>query len=149
MISSFEVKNEEAMLALGEKIGKELTRGVFFALSGDLGAGKTVFIRGLARGLGIKGRVCSPTFTVMCQYRGRMALNHFDLYRITEDDCIEAGFDDFFFDPDAVNAVEWSERLSEFPENTVKVNIIKTGETERKVEFNDECGILAFLGNEK
>lgn len=137
------------MLALGEKIGKGLDRGAFFALFGDLGAGKSVFIRGLARGLGVEGRICSPTFTVMCRYEGRRMLNHFDLYRISEEDCIEAGFDDFFFDPEAVNAVEWSERLSEFPENTVKVNIKKTGETERLVELFDEHGLLAFLRNEK
>ena len=131
------------MIALGEKIAKSLKRGAFIALSGDLGAGKTVFVKGLARGLQVKERVVSPTYTIMCQYFGIKELYHFDLYRITEDDCYDSGFDDFFFDVNAVCAVEWSERLTSFPDHLMTVHIEKTGETTRRVTVNDEKSLLS------
>ena len=93
-----DLNSEADTIALGEKIAKNLKKGAFIALSGDLGAGKTVFVKGLAKGLDIKERIVSPTYTIMCQYFGNKELYHFDLYRITEDDCYESGFDDFFFD---------------------------------------------------
>lgn len=142
-----DLKDENSTLLLGETIGKQLTSGIFFALNGDLGAGKTVFVRGLARGLNISGRITSPTFTVMCEYTGRMPLYHFDLYRLTEGDFFE--FEDYLFDPNAVVAVEWSERMTEFPENTVSININKTESGTRTAEICDSCGLLSFLGDFK
>lgn len=127
---------------MGEKIAKSIRRGAFIALRGELGAGKTVFVKGLARGLNVKERVVSPTFTVMCQYFGDKELYHFDLYRVTEDDCCAMGFDDFFFDETVICAVEWSERLSYLPDNTLEITIDKTGENSRRVTVKDEHGIM-------
>lgn len=127
---------------LGEKIAKGLSSGCFIALEGDLGAGKTVFVKGLALGLNIGARVVSPTFTIMCQYSGVRPLYHFDLYRVTEDECYSMGFDDFFFDSNAICAVEWSERLSYFPKKTVTILLEKTGENSRKATITDNYGIL-------
>lgn len=138
----FNLYSEADTIALGEKIGKNLIKGAFIALSGDLGAGKTVFVKGLAKGLGIDERIVSPTYTIMCQYFGKKELYHFDLYRITEDDCYDSGFDDFFFDENAVCAVEWSERLSSFPKHKMTVHIEKISENERKATVTDDNNLL-------
>ncbi len=138
----FDLSCEADTLALGVKIAENLKSGAFIALSGDLGAGKTVFVKGLAEGLGIRERVTSPTYTVMCQYFGKKELCHFDLYRITEDDCYSMGFDDFFYDESIVCAVEWSERLSSLPPHLLSVNIIKTGENSRRAEITVENGLF-------
>ena len=137
-----DLNSEADTIALGEKIAKNLKKGAFIALSGDLGAGKTVFVKGLAKGLDIKERIVSPTYTIMCQYFGNKELYHFDLYRITEDDCYESGFDDFFFDENAICAVEWSERLTSFPENKMDVIIEKTGVNTRKATVIDDKNLL-------
>ena len=133
---------EAATLNLGEKIAKNLKNGCFFALKGELGAGKTVFVKGLAKGLSIKTRVTSPTFTIMCQYSGARELYHFDLYRVTEDDCYQMGFDDFFFDKNSFCAVEWSEHLTYLPKNTVSITLEKTSQESRRAIIDDEFDIL-------
>ena len=138
----FDLCGEADTVALGAKLAENLKNGAFIALSGELGAGKTVFVKGLAKGLSVKERVVSPTYTVMCQYFGKKELYHFDLYRVTEDDCYDMGFDDFFFDENAVCAVEWSERLSFLPPNTMSVHIEKTGENSRRITVTDEKGLL-------
>ncbi len=138
----FDLSSEADTLALGAKIAENLKNGAFIALSGDLGAGKTVFVKGLAEGLGIKERVTSPTYTVMCQYFGKKELCHFDLYRITENECYSMGFDDFFYDESIICAVEWSERLTSLPPHTLNVCLIKTGENSRRAEITDENGLL-------
>ena len=138
----FNVLGESETLAVGKKIAQALKNGAFIALSGDLGAGKTVFVKGLAEGLDIKERILSPTYTVMCQYFGKKELCHFDIYRVSEEDCINMGFDDFFYDDTVVCAVEWSERLSEFPPHTLRVDIKKTGEDTRQITVDDEKGLL-------
>jgi tRNA threonylcarbamoyl adenosine modification protein YjeE len=99
-------------------------------------------VKGLAKGLNVKERVVSPTYTIMCQYFGDKMLCHFDLYRITEDDCYNMGFDDFFFDENVICAVEWSERLTDLPENILRVDIQKTGESTRKITVVDEKSII-------
>lgn len=138
----YNLKNEEQTVDLGQRLAKKLNSGVFIALSGDLGAGKTVFVKGIAKGLNIKERVVSPTYTVMCQYFGDKMLCHFDLYRVNEDDCYDMGFEDFFFDENVVSAVEWSERLTVLPQAVLKVYIEKTGESTRKITIEDEKDIL-------
>lgn len=134
--------NENDTFCLGENVAKKLKSGAFIALKGDLGAGKTVFVKGLAKGLDISSCIQSPTFTLMCQYFGKRQLCHFDLYRITEDDCCSLGFDDFFYDKNIVCAVEWSERLSSFPRHTLSVELIKTGENTRKAIIDDPNSLL-------
>ncbi|MBR4099032.1 MAG: tRNA (adenosine(37)-N6)-threonylcarbamoyltransferase complex ATPase subunit type 1 TsaE [Clostridium sp.] len=99
--------------ALGERLGQALDPGAVLAYTGDLGAGKTAFTRGLARGLGVKDRVTSPTFTIVNEYEGgRLPLFHFDLYRLGgEDELFEIGWEDYLA-RGGVCAVEWSENAA-------------------------------------
>jgi tRNA threonylcarbamoyladenosine biosynthesis protein TsaE len=127
--------------ALGEKFGRAASSGWVIALSGDLGAGKTQFVRGLARGLGISGRVHSPTFTLVNEYGGgRLKLFHLDLYRLeTAEQILSAGIEEFF-NPDGVAVMEWAERIADCglqiaDLKNVKIEIV--GETERKIIYDD------------
>lgn len=87
--------------------------GLVIAFRGDLGAGKTVLAKGIARGLGVEDEVTSPTFTVVSEYQGRLRLHHIDAYRLSgPDDFIEIGGEDLLFDREAVCLVEWSERIA-------------------------------------
>src|SRR5450631_3028823 len=98
--------------SLGEQFGRTAECGFVFALSGDLGAGKTQLVKGLARGLGISARVHSPTFTLVNEYGGgRLKLFHLDLYRLeTRAQIFSAGVGDFL-QPDGVAVIEWAERM--------------------------------------
>ena len=100
-------------------------------VSGSLGMGKTAFTRGLARGLGCRGRVTSPTFTIVNEYEGRTPLFHFDMYRLgSSDELFDIGWDDYLA-RGGVCAVEWSERVSDaLPEDTIFVDIARTDEHE-------------------
>jgi tRNA threonylcarbamoyladenosine biosynthesis protein TsaE len=120
----------------GRSLAAQLNKGSCVALFGDLGAGKTSFVRGLAEGLGLKARVTSPTFTIVNEYLGTVPLFHFDMYRLkSEDELFELGWDDYL-DRGGIIAVEWSERAANsFPENTVRVHIEKTGEHSRRIEI--------------
>jgi len=95
---------------VGAHIAAQLRAGDVLLLSGDLGAGKTVFARGVARGLGISGPVASPTFVLLRCYPGRVPLHHFDLYRLSDTDAFyDAGLADYL-GGEAVSLVEWPER---------------------------------------
>jgi tRNA threonylcarbamoyladenosine biosynthesis protein TsaE len=127
--------------ALGEKFGRAAQRGFVFALSGDLGAGKTQFVRGLARGLGISARVHSPTFTLVNEYGGgRLKLFHLDLYRLeTPAQILSAGIEEFL-QPDGVAVVEWAERIYDLRFaicDLKKIQIEIVNETERKIIYAD------------
>lgn len=117
---TYETKNVTETEAIGENLGKGVKAGDIIAFSGDLGAGKTAFTRGLARGLGISEDVTSPTFTIVNEYdQGRIPLFHFDLYRLGgEEELFELGFEEYFH-RDGVCVVEWSsiaiDFLEEFP----------------------------------
>ena len=94
---------------LAQKVADKCQGGEIILLNGDLGAGKTTFTKGFAAALGVKENVTSPTFTIMKEYEGRKKLYHFDLYRILdEQELDELGFDDFFFDNDAICVIEWN-----------------------------------------
>jgi tRNA threonylcarbamoyladenosine biosynthesis protein TsaE len=127
--------------ALGEKLGRAATRGLVLALSGDLGAGKTQLVKGLARGLGVTARVHSPTFTLVNEYGGgRLKLFHLDLYRLeTREQILSAGIEEFL-SPDGVAVVEWAERIVDCglriaDLKNVKIEIL--GETDRKIIYDD------------
>ena len=111
--------------ALGEELARRLEPGAVVAFSGDLGAGKTAFVRGMARGLGIGERVTSPTFTIVNEYEGgRLPLFHFDMYRLTcADDLFDIGWEDFLR-RGGICAVEWSENIRDaLDEDTLWVDI--------------------------
>ena len=120
--------------AVGEALGKRLTPGTVIAYRGDLGAGKTAFTRGLARGLGCTERVTSPTYTIVNEYlSGRMPLFHFDMYRLASaDELFDIGWEDYL-ERGGVCAVEWSENVAEALENAITVTIEKTGEETRLI----------------
>lgn len=129
---------------LGETFGRAAERGWIIALSGELGAGKTQFVRGLARGLGVTMRVHSPTFTLVNEYGGgRLKLFHLDLYRLeTAQQILAAGIEEFL-SPNGVAVIEWAERLeaasgqrpAENPMVHVTLEIV--GNTERKIIYDD------------
>ena len=120
--------------ALGEKLGKLLRPGTVLAYLGDLGAGKTAFTRGLARGLGCTDTVTSPTYTIVNEYvSGRIPLFHFDMYRLrSSDDLWDIGWEDYL-ERGGVCAVEWSENVADAMENAVTVNLEKLGENTRRI----------------
>ena len=120
--------------AVGEALGKALKPGTVLAYRGDLGAGKTAFTRGLARGLGATEQVTSPTYTIVNEYlSGRLPLFHFDMYRLSgADDLFDVGWEDYL-ERGGVCAVEWSENVMEAMENAVCVTIEKLGEDSRRI----------------
>ncbi len=129
--------------SLGESWGRTAGRGLVIALYGDLGAGKTELVKGIARGLGVTARVHSPTFTLVNEYDGgRLRLFHLDLYRLeTPGQIVAAGLEQFL-QPDGVAVIEWAEKLNtedrrqkaETQWLSVKIEII--GETERKIIYD-------------
>lgn len=123
--------NTEETEALGEQLAGRLHAGDVIAYLGDLGAGKTAFTRGLARGLGCTGRVTSPTFTIVNEYEGRLPLFHFDMYRLGDaDELFDIGWDEYL-SRGGVCAVEWSERITgEIPENAITVTICRCEEND-------------------
>ena len=112
--------------ALGERLAKTLHGGEIIAFTGDLGAGKTAFTRGLARGLGIPMRVTSPTYTIVNEYlSGRLPLFHFDMYRLdSADDLFDIGWEDYLA-RGGVCAVEWSENVEEALSGAIRITIQK------------------------
>ena len=123
--------------ALGEKLAKLLRPGTVLAYLGDLGAGKTAFTRGLARGLGCRETVASPTYTIVNEYLGgRLPLFHFDMYRLTSsDDLWDIGWEDYL-DRQGVCAVEWSENVPEAMAGALTVRIEKLGDSVRRITID-------------
>ena len=132
---------------IGAALGKILKPGTILAYEGDLGAGKTAFTRGLARGLGAAERVTSPTYTVVNEYlSGRLPLFHFDMYRLgSADDLWDIGWEDYL-DRGGVCAVEWSENVREAMDGAIRIRIEKTGEESRRItiEGGEELAPLSL-----
>ena len=120
--------------AVGAALSRVLSPGTVIAYRGDLGAGKTAFTRGLARGLGYREPVTSPTYTIVNEYLGgRLPLFHFDMYRLhSSDDLWDIGWEDYL-DRGGVCAVEWSENVDDAMENAVYITIEKLGEESRRI----------------
>ena len=128
--------------ALGQRLAAQLRGGEVIAYTGDRGAGKTAFTRGLARGLGITDRVTSPTFTIVNEYdSGRLPLFHFDMYRLTSsDDLYDIGWEDYLA-RNGVCAVEWSEIVEDALEgHLIRVDIKNGG--------GDDCRCITITGVE-
>ena len=137
----FITETERATSEIGEQLAKKLKSGDIVALYGELGAGKTAFVRGLAHGLGISMRVSSPTFTIVNEYIGDTPLFHFDMYRLSSaDELFEIGWEDYLV-RGGICAVEWSENVAgAFPPETIYVTIDKTGDNSRRISINREDG---------
>ena len=135
---------------IGEELGRKAKAGDVFALDGDLGAGKTVLTRGIARGMGLnEDDVCSPTFTIVNEYdetsdgnQAEVPLFHFDTYRLGgSDDFLDAGLDEYFY-RGGVCVIEWSSVIDDLlPKGTVRIRITGSGDT-RRIEVEDEDTML-------
>ena len=132
----FITNSPEQTEAVGAALGKVLKPGTILAYRGDLGAGKTAFTRGLARGLGYAEPVTSPTYTIVNEYLGgRLPLFHFDMYRLaSSDDLWDIGWEDYL-ERGGICAVEWSENVDDAMDNAIYITIHKTGEESRKIEI--------------
>ena len=129
-ISHSQLETEE----VGRKLAEKLPGGSVVAMYGDLGAGKTAFVRGMAKGMGLSCRVSSPTFTIVNEYLGARELIHFDMYRLSSaDELFDIGWEDYL-SRGAVCAVEWSENVQDaFFGDEVVVRIEKLNDTDRKI----------------
>lgn len=134
----FEINSVEQTTKLGINLGRLLNAGDIVCLTGDLGTGKTHITKGIAKGLDIDDNITSPTFTIVNEYdTGRLKLNHFDVYRVSDPDEVYAiGFDDYIFS-DAVSVIEWANYIEEIlPKDLLHIRIEKDlakGEDYRKI----------------
>ena len=133
-MAEFFSTSEQETEELGFRLAQTLKGGAVVAMYGDLGAGKTAFVRGMARGLGLNCRVSSPTFTIVNEYLGERELIHFDMYRLSgADELFDIGWEDYL-NRGAVCAVEWSEKVEDaFYGDEIVVRIEKLGDTRRKI----------------
>ena len=124
----------EETIDIASKFADELCAGDIICMYGDLGAGKTAFTQGIAKGLGISGYVNSPTFTIVNVYEGRLKLNHFDAYRIGDsDEMSDIGFDEMI-NGDAVSVIEWAELIEDIiPHKRYNITIVFKDETKREI----------------
>jgi len=131
------VNSLEETKQLAQNFANELKIGQVVLLSGDLGAGKTTFTQFVFSFLGVKDVVNSPTFSILKSYNGDSCkLHHFDVYRISEEEAIESGFDEVLEDRSSIIFIEWSENISSLlPKNCVKVNIKLIDENKREFEI--------------
>ena len=141
-----ESRSVDDTVALGERLGRALAKGDVVALSGDLGAGKTAFVQGLARGLGVGGRVTSPTFTIVNEHEGPTPLFHVDFYRLAhEAELVNIGFDEYF-ERGGVVVVEWAERYpGALPAERLDVRIEVTGAESRRLTISGPARLLSAL----
>lgn len=127
----------EETIEFAKKVGAFLKGGDVIAYVGGLGAGKTTFTRGLAVGMGLPDEVTSPTFALVNEYRGKITLYHFDMYRINSSDDLETtGFYDYMSDENVL-AIEWSENISDaLPKNTIYIKFKRIDDNTREIEID-------------
>ena len=130
----FQTHSEAETEQVGADFAASLPGGTVVAFYGELGSGKTAFVRGMARGMGLKCRVSSPTFTIVNEYEGDRELFHFDMYRLASgDELFDIGWEDYLA-RGAVCAVEWSENVEDaFTGEEIIVRFEKTGPTDRRI----------------
>ncbi|MFC1640655.1 tRNA (adenosine(37)-N6)-threonylcarbamoyltransferase complex ATPase subunit type 1 TsaE [Patescibacteria group bacterium] len=132
--------SDKETIAQAKKFAKKLDGGDVVVLTGDLGGGKTTFVRGLAEGLGLQGPVTSPTFVIMQIYKGganKPTLHHFDLYRIDdEEELRDVGFDDYMEDEESIVVVEWGEKFpAMIPKRAKNILFKNLGAEKREIVF--------------
>ena len=133
-LGEFNTQSPDETFALGRRLGEQLDRPAVLLLKGDLGAGKTVFAKGLAAGLGIDpADVTSPSFTLINVHEGRLRLYHVDLYRLESAARPDLGLEDILEDEKGVVLIEWAERLGFAPAGAVEVEITYIADSERKL----------------
>jgi len=142
----FVSQNEQETLALGKRIGEQLSGGEILLLNGPLGAGKTVFVKGIAHALGLDAEdVTSPSFTLVNPHRGRLLLYHIDLYRLDEGASAAhaVDLDEILTDEKAVVIIEWAERMGRYPlpDSVWHVSIFGDGEEPRKISLVAETSV--------
>ncbi len=137
-------KSEKETLDLGFKIGKNIFYPAIIALIGELGSGKTVFARGIAKGMGIKTRIKSPSFVIINEYAAAHPLYHFDFYRLEEPGELSGlGYEEYFSSPDGVVVIEWADKIIDFlPPEYLEVRI-------KMEDFNLRKIILIPRGNKR
>jgi tRNA threonylcarbamoyladenosine biosynthesis protein TsaE len=131
---SFLTRSAEDTEAAGERLGRALQAGDVVALTGELGAGKTCFIRGLTRGLGVGTPATSPTFVLINEYQGRLAVHHVDAYRTDSfTELMELGLPELF-DEGGVTLIEWADKVEPLlPPRTIRVHIVGVGDEPRRI----------------
>lgn len=126
----------EETISIGAKLGRKLKKGDCVALVGDLGSGKTVLTKGIAEGLGVKNPryVNSPTFVIIKEYKGKLPLYHFDLYRLDRSTALDAeGYEEYFYD-DGVSVIEWADKIRGLlPKKRIQVKLRMIGEDRREI----------------
>ncbi len=136
MIETFVTKDEEGTLKVASAFARDLKPGSVVALTGELGVGKTVFARGVARAIGVKDNVKSPTFTLINEYQGDFVLYHMDFYRLNSvKEILDIGVEDYFYS-DSICLVEWAEKMNDmFPENAIWVIIRLKENSHREIKI--------------
>jgi tRNA threonylcarbamoyladenosine biosynthesis protein TsaE len=130
----FKTRSADETFELGRRVGEQLNGRAVILLKGDLGAGKTVFAKGVAAGLGIDAAdVTSPSFTLINVHDGRLRLYHIDLYRLESSSRIDLGLEEILEDERGVVMIEWAERLKFAPESVVEVGISYVSDSERVI----------------
>ncbi|AEV94865.1 tRNA (adenosine(37)-N6)-threonylcarbamoyltransferase complex ATPase subunit type 1 TsaE [Pediococcus claussenii] len=148
-----QLKNEDETLQFGEKLGKKLEADDVLILNGDLGAGKTTLTKGIAKGLGIKRYVKSPTYTIIHEYHdGRLPLYHMDAYRLEDGGADDLGLDDYFMGG-GVTVIEWPQFVEDFlPDEYMIINIDRSSDNRQRFVTMESHGehfaqIIKEMGN--
>jgi tRNA threonylcarbamoyladenosine biosynthesis protein TsaE len=131
----YSTESVEETSRIGEQLGRLLSKGNIVCLSGDLGAGKTAFTQGIAKGMGVKDYVTSPTYTIINEYEGRLPLYHFDVYRLNDvSEMYELGYEEYFFG-DGVVVLEWADIVRDIiPGERLWITILNTkGDNSREI----------------
>ena len=126
--------SEKETIKIGKEIGENSNQGDVYAIYGDIGAGKTILSKGIAKGLGIKEEITSPTFTLLEIYEEEKILYHFDLYRIERDSELDNLFFEEYWSGDGISVIEWADKAeNRLPENKIKIEMKYLNETSRRI----------------
>lgn len=130
-------KDREETIRLGAKLGRLVSKGDIVALTGQLGSGKTTFIKGIAKGLGVRDTryVNSPSFVIVKEHKGRIPLYHFDVYRLDDPSSLDTiGYKEFFYG-EGVSVIEWADKIKELlPDEYLNIEFSITGKNEREIK---------------